>query len=127
MIEKLRINIQDTEHVTNVYIVWDEMSQEAVLIDPADKEYIILRVIEEKGLKLKYVLLTHGHKDHTVALPDIMEKYPDVTVTVEFTGSSAGLESLAAGSVDIGAEFSTDSCRNMMFFKYFHEIVNCFL
>lgn len=31
-----------------------------------------------------------------------MEKYPDVTVTVEFTGSSAGLESLAAGSVDIG-------------------------
>lgn len=31
-----------------------------------------------------------------------MEKYPDVTVTAEFTGSSAGLESLAAGSVDIG-------------------------
>ena len=80
MIEKLRINIQDTEHVTNVYIVWDEMSQEAVLIDPADKEYIISRVIEEKGLKLKYVLLTHAHKDHTVALPDIMKKYPDVKV-----------------------------------------------
>ena len=80
MIEKLRINIQDTEHVTNVYIVWDEMSQEAVLIDPADKEYIISRIIEEKGLKLKYVLLTHAHKDHTVALPDIMKKYPDVKV-----------------------------------------------
>lgn len=31
-----------------------------------------------------------------------MEKYPDVTVTAEFTGSGAGLESLAAGSVDIG-------------------------
>ncbi|MGN0342375.1 MAG: phosphate ABC transporter substrate-binding protein [Roseburia sp.] len=31
-----------------------------------------------------------------------MEKYPDVTVTTEFTGSSAGLESLQAGSVDIG-------------------------
>lgn len=31
-----------------------------------------------------------------------MEKYPDVTVTVEYTGSGAGLESLAAGSVDIG-------------------------
>ena len=80
MIEKLRINIQDTEHVTNVYIVWDEMSQEAVLIDPADKEYIISRIIEEKGLKLKYVLLTHAHKDHTVALPDIMKKYSDVKV-----------------------------------------------
>lgn len=31
-----------------------------------------------------------------------MEKYPDITVTVEYTGSGAGLESLAAGSVDIG-------------------------
>lgn len=31
-----------------------------------------------------------------------MEKYPSVTVTAEFTGSSAGIESLQAGSVDIG-------------------------
>lgn len=31
-----------------------------------------------------------------------METYPDITVTVEYTGSGAGLESLTAGSVDIG-------------------------
>ena len=31
-----------------------------------------------------------------------MEAYPNVTVTTEYTGSGAGLESLAAGSVDIG-------------------------
>ena len=31
-----------------------------------------------------------------------METYPGVTVTVEYTGSGAGLESLASGSVDIG-------------------------
>lgn len=31
-----------------------------------------------------------------------MEKYPDIVVTTEYTGSGAGLESLAAGSVDIG-------------------------
>lgn len=37
-----------------------------------------------------------------------MEKYPDVAVNAEFTGSSAGLESLAAGSVDIG-----NSSRNL--------------
>ena len=37
-----------------------------------------------------------------------MEKYPDVTVNAEFTGSSAGLESLAAGSVNIG-----NSSRNL--------------
>ncbi len=31
-----------------------------------------------------------------------MEKYPGVTVTVEYTGSSAGVESLVQGSVNIG-------------------------
>ena len=31
-----------------------------------------------------------------------MAKYPDVTVTAEFTGSSAGVEAVTAGSVDIG-------------------------
>lgn len=31
-----------------------------------------------------------------------MAENPDITVTVEYTGSGAGLESLAAGSVDIG-------------------------
>lgn len=31
-----------------------------------------------------------------------MLKYPDVTVTVEFTGSSAGIEAVLAGSADIG-------------------------
>lgn len=37
-----------------------------------------------------------------------MEKYPGVTVTAEFTGSSAGVESVLAGSVDIG-----NSSRNL--------------
>lgn len=31
-----------------------------------------------------------------------MEAYPDVTVTVEYTGSGAGIESLTQGSIDIG-------------------------
>ena len=37
-----------------------------------------------------------------------MEAYPDVTVTVEYTGSGAGIESLISGSVDIG-----DSSRHV--------------
>lgn len=37
-----------------------------------------------------------------------MEKYPDVTVTVEFTGSSAGVEAALSGASDIG-----NSSRNL--------------
>lgn len=31
-----------------------------------------------------------------------MEAYPDITVTVEYTGSGAGIEALTQGSIDIG-------------------------
>ncbi len=51
-----------------------------------------------------------------------MDVYPDVTVTVEYTGSGAGLESLASGSVDIGnasrhlkdGELSAGSVENVV-------------
>lgn len=51
-----------------------------------------------------------------------MDVYPNVTVTVEYTGSGAGLESLASGSVDIGnasrhlkdGELSAGSVENVV-------------
>lgn len=45
---------------------------------------------------------TSMEKLATALSEGFMEKYPKVTATAEFTGSSAGIESLAAGSVDIG-------------------------
>jgi len=49
---------------TNCYLVWDEESKEAMLIDPAEYEGFVQNQIEENGLDLKYVVLTHGHYDH---------------------------------------------------------------
>lgn len=37
-----------------------------------------------------------------VLAESFMENYPDITVTVEFTGSSAGIESVLQGRADIG-------------------------
>lgn len=45
---------------------------------------------------------TSMEKISTALAEVFMEKYPNVTVNAEFTGSSAGVESLVAGSVDIG-------------------------
>lgn len=46
------------------YIVYDIISREAVLIDPAWKEKEILAVIKEDRLTVISVLLTHSHTDH---------------------------------------------------------------
>ncbi len=51
---------------------------------------------------------TSMEKLANAAAESFMAKYPGVTVTAEFTGSGAGIESVLAGSVDIG-----NSSRNL--------------
>jgi glyoxylase-like metal-dependent hydrolase (beta-lactamase superfamily II) len=50
---------------TNGYLVADPDSGEAVLIDaPAEATTDLLELAAERKLKLRHVLLTHGHWDH---------------------------------------------------------------
>ncbi len=57
---------------TNCYIAADENTKAAILFDaPADAERI-LKYLNEKGLTLKYVFLTHAHFDHVLALSEII-------------------------------------------------------
>ncbi len=54
---------------TNCYVVWCERTREAVVIDPGfdreDDAEKVLGVMREKGLKVKFIVDTHGHPDHT--------------------------------------------------------------
>jgi len=49
----------------NCYIVMDKDTSEAVVIDPGGDVDDIVKVIKNMGAKVKYILLTHGHVDHT--------------------------------------------------------------
>ena len=49
---------------TNCYILEDEKARAAAIIDPGDEAGRILQVIEDDGVDVKYILLTHGHFDH---------------------------------------------------------------
>jgi len=71
-IEKLEIAVAGSDHITNTYLVYDE-TKEAILVDPADEKDKIISKIEELGLNIKYIVLTHGHFDHTNALYDLKE------------------------------------------------------
>ncbi len=48
----------------NCFILADEKTKDAVVIDPGDDAADILKVIREKGLKVRYIVNTHGHFDH---------------------------------------------------------------
>ena len=57
---------------TNCYIVTDEKSLECAVIDPGADGSMILDYLEDNHLKCRFVLLTHGHFDHTGAVEDVV-------------------------------------------------------
>lgn len=48
----------------NCYLVYDERTKEAAVIDPGAEGKRILREIDKHDLKVKYIINTHGHADH---------------------------------------------------------------
>lgn len=55
----------------NCFIVWDDSSREAIVIDPGDEPDRILSFIKENNLKVRYIVCTHAHFDHVGALPEL--------------------------------------------------------
>ena len=49
---------------TNCYIIHDEASKTCCVIDPGYTPESVLDTLEELGLTLEAILLTHGHFDH---------------------------------------------------------------
>lgn len=52
----------------NNYLVVDEVSKEALLIDCSDYVQEIIDYVKDNNLTVKYILLTHGHFDHVLGI-----------------------------------------------------------
>jgi glyoxylase-like metal-dependent hydrolase (beta-lactamase superfamily II) len=47
------------------YVIADEASKEAVVVDPSYNAEAIIKLLKDQGFKAKYVIDTHSHSDHT--------------------------------------------------------------
>ena len=65
---------------TNCYIVENTKTNQAFVFDPGDQGERIMNTLEEDGMELAGVCLTHGHFDHVMALPYLMEQKPDLDI-----------------------------------------------
>lgn len=63
----------------NCYLLADEKTKKAVLIDPGDEADLLLGVLKEKNYRLEAIWLTHAHFDHVGAVEDIIQAH-DVPV-----------------------------------------------
>jgi len=65
----------DAETSTYTYLLWDEQTREAALIDTVDSQIERdMQLIEELELDLRYTLETHIHADHITAAGKIRER-----------------------------------------------------
>ncbi len=58
----------------NCFIIVDEETKQAVVIDPGDEPDRILDIIKENNLKVDCIICTHAHFDHVGAVADIKKE-----------------------------------------------------
>lgn len=89
---------------TNCYILEDEAAKLAAVIDPGDEAEKILSVLKEDGVETRYILLTHGHYDHTTGVPALHQALPEAQVYIhkaDAQGAGSRLFPLAGEIADL--------------------------
>ncbi len=61
--------------MTNCYIGYNEDTREAFIVDPGDDARRISQTVREEKLNVKGILLTHGHFDHIMAVPELKAEF----------------------------------------------------
>ena len=74
--ELRQITTTANDLTVHCYLVWDEVSREAALFDTGWDAAPIFQLIEENGLALRHLFLTHTHEDHVAAMGAVRAKFP---------------------------------------------------
>ena len=85
---------------TNCYIL--EHDNKIAVIDPGDEAGRILGELKKSDAQVEYILLTHGHYDHTTAVPELHKALPEAKIYIhqaDANGAGSRLFPLA-GEVD---------------------------
>ena len=65
---------------TNCYLLLDEETKEAFLVDPGDEAEYLISELNRREVRLRAVLLTHGPFDHVLAVSAVKEAYTGAEV-----------------------------------------------
>lgn len=65
---------------TNCFLFGDEEAKVCALVDPGDEAPRLAKMVRDSGMTLQYILITHGHFDHCLAVPELVKLFPEVKV-----------------------------------------------
>jgi hydroxyacylglutathione hydrolase len=80
----------------NAYLVWDPKTRDAIAFDTGADSGAMLKRVEEEGLKIKLILLTHAHPDHVADLRRL-KKVTSAPVYISEREPEEGAETIAEG------------------------------
>ncbi len=60
---------------TNCYLLFDQKTKEAIIIDPGDDAQYIENILKDLNLVPKLILATHGHFDHILVAWELQQAY----------------------------------------------------
>ncbi|HHX93149.1 MAG TPA: MBL fold metallo-hydrolase [Clostridiales bacterium] len=92
----MNINVYKCGYLqTNCYLAWDEDTKKAFIVDPGDVAPAMKAFIREQNLDPEYIILTHGHSDHTGGIADLLQEFPGIKIVASELERSFLLDSRA--------------------------------
>jgi hydroxyacylglutathione hydrolase len=84
------------------YIIADDITKEAVVVDPSFNTDAIIKIVKEQNLNLKYIINTHHHMDHTAGNEDVRSSFSAKVVAHKLAKSHKDISLVDGDIIKIG-------------------------
>lgn len=71
ILKRLQVKTPQVRLLTNTYVICDEKTKEAMVIDPGGESKRIAETLDILEAKLKYIFITHCHADHIGGISEL--------------------------------------------------------
>jgi hydroxyacylglutathione hydrolase len=85
----------------NCSLVWDDETRQAAVIDPGGDLDVLLAAVQQLGLKLEQIWITHAHVDHAAGTAELAEQL-GLPIIGPHPGDQFWIDRLAASASSYG-------------------------
>jgi hydroxyacylglutathione hydrolase len=91
-----------TPFAQNCSLLWDDQSLQAAVIDPGGDLDVLLAAVQQHGLKLEQIWITHGHLDHASATADLSDRMGGLPIVGPHRADQFWIDGLPAAALAYG-------------------------